>query len=311
MILSKHVEIKANGKMISFYQNLGYEFNVNEPFLVKIEDLSYGSKVKIEVICEKCLNNNIVSYNNYNKQIKKYNFYVCKNCFNVKLEKTIYNKYGVTNISELENIKKLKKKLSLNKYGTDTPSQSDEIRNKINKTNNEKYGGNSPMCSDEIKEKSYATVKYRYGENHISKCDFIKEKKKRTCLNKYGFEFISQVSEIRKSQMKSAFKIDSYIDTDLYYQGSYELNFLNNYYDNFNIINGPTVKYSLNESEHIYHTDFYLPDYNLIVEIKSKYTYEYDLDKNLAKQQQCIKDGYNFIFIIDKNYTEFDKIINI
>ena len=35
------------------------------------------------------------------------------------------------------------------------------------------------------------------------------------------------------------------------------------------------------------------------------------LEKNLAKQKACIDQGYNFIFIINKNYNEFDNIIKI
>jgi len=35
-----------------------------------------------------------------------------------------------------------------------------------------------------------------------------------------------------------------------------------------------------------------------------------DLDKNLAKQEACLEQGYNFIFIKNKNYEEFDRIIS-
>ena len=54
----------------------------------------------------------------------------------------------------------------------------------------------------------------------------------------------------------------------------------------------------------IYFSDFYLENKNLIIEIKSSYTFNVDLKKNLAKQNACIEQGYNFIFIIDKNYDE-------
>lgn len=58
-----------------------------------------------------------------------------------------------------------------------------------------------------------------------------------------------------------------------------------------------------------YFPDFYLPDFNLIVEIKSDYTYNIDLDKNKAKESFCKNMGYNFIFIIDKDYKIFDRLI--
>lgn len=76
-----------------------------------------------------------------------------------------------------------------------------------------------------------------------------------------------------------------------------------------NIIKINPIKYKLNENEHYYHPDFYLPDYNLIIEIKSSYTYNYDLNKNLSKKEYSIKNGYNFIFIIDKDYSEFESYL--
>ena len=67
-------------------------------------------------------------------------------------------------------------------------------------------------------------------------------------------------------------------------------------------------KYIFENNDHYYFSDFYLKLKNLIVEIKSKYTYEKYLDKNLIKQKTTIGLGYNFMFIIDKNYEEFMNI---
>jgi len=47
----------------------------------------------------------------------------------------------------------------------------------------------------------------------------------------------------------------------------------------------------------------------LIVEIKSLWWYNENLNINLFKQKQCLNDGYNFIFIIDKDYQIFENII--
>jgi hypothetical protein len=48
---------------------------------------------------------------------------------------------------------------------------------------------------------------------------------------------------------------------------------------------------------------------NLIIEIKSSKWYEEHLLKNLSKQKACQQQGYNFQFILDKNYEVFDKLI--
>ena len=98
--------------------------------------------------------------------------------------------------------------------------------------------------------------------------------------------------------------------SNLKYQGTYELDFLESYYNKVIIEKTNPIQYQLNENTHYYHPDFYLPDYNLIIEVKSSYTYEYDLDKNLAKNQYSIKSGFNFIFIIDKDYSELESIFS-
>lgn len=57
----------------------------------------------------------------------------------------------------------------------------------------------------------------------------------------------------------------------------------------------PTIRY--NET-HFYFPDLYLPERNLIIEVKSWYTYELDLEKNLAKQKACLEQSYDFKFHI-------------
>ena len=47
----------------------------------------------------------------------------------------------------------------------------------------------------------------------------------------------------------------------------------------------------------------------MIIEVKSSYTYEYDLDKNITKKEYSIKSGFNFIFIIDKDYTDLNSTL--
>ena len=65
------------------------------------------------------------------------------------------------------------------------------------------------------------------------------------------------------------------------------------------------IEYKYNLKSRKYFPDFYLPTYNLIVEIKSSYYYEKEKDRNLLKEEYSKKSGFGFIFIIDKNYDEF------
>lgn len=58
------------------------------------------------------------------------------------------------------------------------------------------------------------------------------------------------------------------------------------------------IKYTLNEKESTYYPDFYIKSTHTIIEVKSKWTYEKWKEKNLAKEQACLQQGFNFEFII-------------
>lgn len=69
------------------------------------------------------------------------------------------------------------------------------------------------------------------------------------------------------------------------------------------------IPYFYKNKKRYYFPDFYLPTKDIIIEIKSQYTYNKELDKNLSKKQACISLGHNFIFIIDKDYEEFNSLL--
>ncbi|MCK9416818.1 hypothetical protein M0Q97_09200, partial [Candidatus Dojkabacteria bacterium] len=123
-----------------------------------------------------------------------------------------------------------------------------------------------------------------------------------------GVENPTQNINIFTKQQLSAFKMKKY--ENLHYQGTYELDFLTKYYT-IDLKNGTTIRYNFENKNSVYYPDFYYEPLNLIVEIKSSYTYEKDLSKNLAKQKACLEQGYDFIFIINKDYSEFDKKLKV
>jgi len=250
--------------------------------------------------------------------------------FKKKREDNNFQKYGVKNTLEIKEIRDNIKKICIKKYGVDNPWKNDKIRDKIKNTCIEKYGAKSPLESTEIlnKIKNTCIDKYdvdsalksieilnkikqinleRYGVDNPWKNDKVRDKIKKTLFNRYGVIHPLQSQYLYNLMIKKSFIIKKYKDTDLHYQGTYELDFLDKYYDKLKIENGMTIKYGYDK---IYYPDFYLPDYKIIVEIKSKWWFEKHLDINLEKQKQCIDNGYNFIFIIDKNYIEFEKLLN-
>ncbi len=192
----------------------------------------------------------------------------------------------------------------LSKYGVRHPSMLLEFEKKKQDTNIERYGVPHQMhISDNIlKIKSSKLEKYG-NENYNN----IK-KNKETCLERYGVNNVMKVEEIFNRQKSSSFSKNEI--NNLIYQSTYELDFIKKCLSmNIRIENGPSIDYAFDGKDHKYYSDFYLPEYNLVCEIKSNYIYNMEVDINERKKASSIKNGYNFLFIIDKNYTEFEKIL--
>jgi hypothetical protein len=60
----------------------------------------------------------------------------------------------------------------------------------------------------------------------------------------------------------------------------------------------------------VYHSDFYISEIDLVIEIKSSYWYYKLLEKNKAKINYT-KKHHNFILILDKNYDDFNDLLKI
>ena len=73
---------------------------------------------------------------------------------------------------------------------------------------------------------------------------------------------------------------------------------------------GKFIKYNFEGKFKIHYPDFYIESLNLIVEIKSSYYYNKFIEKNKAKMNSCIGLGYNYIFIINKNYSVIDLLLD-
>lgn len=80
-LISKTVIVKWVGKTKKHYVDKGYKFTkMGDEFEVKVEDLTKGSNIKIEYMCDKCGKLIKTVYSHYNKY-KKYNGeYYCRRC---------------------------------------------------------------------------------------------------------------------------------------------------------------------------------------------------------------------------------------
>lgn len=226
---------------------------------------------------------------------------LCNEIIKQKSQETCIEKYGVKNVSQSDIIKDKKIKTTLKNWGVENPSQSIEIKKIKVKTMLENYGVEHVFQSKDLRNNIKKTCLEKYGVDHYNNS----EKTKITNLEKYGCENVSQNEIIHLKKQKSLFfrkKFEKFT-----YQGSYELDFLEKYYKIVKKHN--CIKYQFDGKEKIYFPDFYYEPLNMIIEIKSSYTYKKELDINLAKQKACLEQGYKFIFIIDKNMTNLIKLL--
>lgn len=242
MILTEKVLIRISPSSYKHFKNLGYDVFSGKFSLVSVKDLLPYSKIKINVKCDICGLEKILSYVDYRRNLK-YELYTCsEKCSKIKKEKTCIIKYGVT----------------------------------------------SPQKSIEIKKKS-----------------------RETSMIKYGVGSPNQDKSVFEKQQISGFKMKKH-DSGIKYRGRYELDFIEFCISNkIKIENAPSIKYHHEGETHIYFPDFFIPKYNLIIEIKSQYYYDKYLLKNIEKRKGCLKIGYDYLFIIDKKYENLiSKIKN-
>ena len=114
-----------------------------------------------------------------------------------KRQETIFEKYGVQNISQCNKIKELKENNSMKNWGVGHPSQSEKLKEQKRQTNLEKYGVEYSLQIPEVREQIKQTNLERYGVT----CIFQTPKVRNKIIEKYGVENPFQAKEI-KEQIK-------------------------------------------------------------------------------------------------------------
>lgn len=323
MIITKVVEIILTNRNITRYKELilDIEIGINN---IPVEYLSKNSLIKVDVICDICNNTKIINYKNYIKNISSGGFYACSNkCAVIKGENTCIKKYGTKYALQNEDIKQKTKDYFTEKFGVDNPSKCKEVCDKREETMMKRFGVKTNIilpdthkkaievsCTDESKLKREETMIERYGVRNCMMNTDVYNRFKETNIVKYGCEYPAQNVDIFDKTQKAQFKMKYF--NDIRYQGTYELDFLthcndNGYLDKISKVK--SIKYTFENNNKVYHPDFYIEELNLIIEIKSDYYYNLYLDKNIEKRKSCIEKGYNFLFIINKDYTILNEKI--
>ncbi len=325
MILSTTSLVSISNRNCKYFLNSGYDFEIGDIIPVNIHHLKPHSRSKVDVQCDKCLSIKCVSYNVYLKNINNGGYYSCsRKCSDDKYKKTCLSIFGTEYPSQNIVIKNKVLNGFLQKYNTTHPSKLDIFEQKKQETNLDRYGVRHQMHLYENQLKIRKTKLIKYGDETFNNV----EKSKETKLIKYGDETFNNVEKSKRTMMcrygvtnnmkdpvmfrenqSSRFRIDVTVD-GLYYQSSYELDFIKFCKNNdIYLENGPVIEYHTGDNPRTYHSDFYIPHLNLICEIKSTYIYNLEEEVNLYKEAFSKIGGYNFIFIIDKDYNDLEKII--
>ncbi|HRW21274.1 MAG TPA: hypothetical protein P5509_04820 [Bacteroidales bacterium] len=256
----------------------------------------------------------------------------------IKKHRSVVNKESAKKVNKEESFKK-QRETFMKIYGKPHNwCNGTSSRNKYHQTMEKHYGKKYPLQVSEIKRRQENTLLKRYGTigflhhpkmiktlienfpdayNELTGNANIMTSKKgheiwQDSIEKhYGVRNPMQVREVFNKQQKSAFQLKQYKNYDIYYRGTYELDFLKKFYDKIDIKDPIiTPEYTHNDTKRKYFPDFYVPSKNLIIEIKSSYYYKRDRATIIQKALSVLRLGYEFIIIIDKDYTEFEKFIN-
>jgi very-short-patch-repair endonuclease len=195
MIIKKTITIKTKGcRKIKYYKSLGYEVHKDE-IEIKIEHISKGSRLDVDVSCDFCNKEVNIQIKEYFRNISNGSKYACcMKCGSLKAKETSIKKYGVDHPMMLKEIQESVKKTNIEKYGVDSPRKLESVKEKAKQTNLKKYGVENPFGSKQIKEKIKQTNLEKYGVEYPGQSKDVKEKIKQTNLEKYGVEYYFQSS---------------------------------------------------------------------------------------------------------------------
>ena len=167
--------------------------------MYKVNDIEYSTKEealnsfqkitdRLTFNCERCGKEHTVLKKHFTE-------FLCTDC---KRKQNNLKKYGIENISQLEEIKEKKKQNTLKKYGAENIAQLKEVQDRIKQTNLEKYGVENQMQLKEIQDRIKQTNLEKYGvDNPFKNKEKIQKIVNEKSLEKYGTQWPSQSQEVK------------------------------------------------------------------------------------------------------------------
>lgn len=223
---------------------------------------------------------------------------ICKE----KIKETNLKNLGVENPSQSRECQEKKIATCIKKYGVDNYAKSNESKEKYKQLCQEKWGVNNSFQAKECKEKIKETCIEKYGVDYYVRSETFKEQSKQTCLETYGYEYYQQTQEFLDRTYNTRKRNNTFCSSNAEIG---LMNWLNE--------NGYTFVYQYVSELYPYKCDFYLPDYNLYVEIQGCWTHGgHPFDENNKNDIKKLEDwklkNSNFYMSAIDTWTNKDVI---
>lgn len=142
-------------------------------------ELSMSNRSNPASTCsKKCASKTI----DYDKRLEKY-------------KTTVTYRYGVENISQIDEVKEKKRQTCMEHYGVDNPSRAIEVQKKRDETFMERFGSN-PLECEEIQKKVQETCMKRYGFPYPFMSPEVQERYRNSIFQKYGVTKLIQIPSV-------------------------------------------------------------------------------------------------------------------
>jgi hypothetical protein len=188
-------------------------------------------------------------------------------------------------------------------YCKDCSDKNRVEKNKIKSLEN--YGVTCTLAAEEVKRKAKCTNLERRGVEYPLQSKEVRDKIKHSFKEKYGFENAMQNPEVAERNLKACLKPKEYIIPEgetIIYQG-YENHAFDIIFHNWKL-NYKDIVVKRTEVPEIwwldeefkkrrYFTDIYIPSKNLIIEVKSTWTFKIEKTITLKKLEAAKSLGYD------------------
>lgn len=238
-----------------------------------------------------------------------------------KSKKALIERTGYDHNFKIPEVKEKRKQTFLNKYGVNTPTKNEDIKEKSKETNLNKYGEVTFSKTKEYTEKVKQTNQERYNEDSYTQTNEYKERYKKTCLDKYGCEHWMQ-NEDNYEHFIERSKGSSYKDYILPsgkivklqgYEDYVIENLLKTFKEDDIIVGVKEISkrvgklYYTTDKTHRYYPDIFIKSINTVIEVKSDYTINENVEINNLKKESCLSNNLNFDYFVvcKKDYRKW------